>query len=407
MQYVATAFRGTPFHRNTSAACMTDTWFAWGEYVIPDVFHDMRSELRAIRQGVALLEMSPLPKYDLVGPDAGRFVDFLITRDCRKLEIGHAIYSPFCNEEGLQITSGVIFRFAENHYRLTTDYLTRWLAQWKERFDVEVRNVTDDYGILSLQGPRSTEVLEKATNESWAKLSFSRTRKTHIEGAEVQVARQGFTGERGYELFVARPEGFTVWDAIERAGKDCGIVPAGSAAHGIARVEAGLIMGGADYTKAGVDVASVHAAVDPGGRVSPFDLGLGRFVDLEKSEFLGKSALRAIGSSGRHRTLVGMEIDWTQIASNYVRLSVPPQIGARTRYDSMTVLTNGRHVGRLSSASWSPTISRLIGFGLLDKSFASVGTKLEVEWRGEQGEAIGAVDARVVGLPFVPHRRSA
>jgi aminomethyltransferase len=404
VQYIHTAFRGTPFHRNTTAACSTPSWFAWGEYVVPDVYSNVNAELFAIRNNVSMNEMSPLPKFDVVGPDAERLIDLVITRDVRRLPVGHVWYTPFCDDSGMLVADGLVFRLAEEHFRLTTDYLLAWLTRWGEGLRVEIREVTHDFGILALQGPKSTAVMADVTGEMWSDLAFSRIRYTKIAGVDLYVARQGFTGERGYELHVRREDGYAVWEAIHTAGLPHGIRPAGEYAIDIARVEAGLIVVSADYTPAGTDQRGAHSLVDPTFQVSPFEIGLGRLVDFKKNEYVGMRALQEMATTKAVRRLVGIELDWQKIAAGYAQQGLAPTISPRVRWDTMPIRSSGATVGRLSSATWSPTTNRMIGFGLLN--VAATGSPLEVEWCGESNEMIGAVPAIVVEIPFVAHRRS-
>ena len=399
MQLATTAFRGTPFHRNTVAACRTTSFFKWDDYVVPDVYCDVLSELKAIRSAVSMNEMSPLPKIDVMGPDAGRLVDLLITRDALRLPIGHALFTLSCNDQGHVIGDGLVFRLAQDHYRMTIDFKPAWLARWSNGLEIEIRDVTHDYGILALQGPHSTAVLDAVTGDRWSDLPFSRIRRAKIGGAELDIARQGFTGERGYELLVRREDGYEVWDAIQTGGRAFGIQPAGEYAIDIARVEAGLVLLPTDYTPA-------HDVEDCTYHVYPSEIGLGRLVDFAKGEFAGKAALQAIGAAAARRTLVGLEIDWRQIAARYQTLGIAPSISPRVRWDSIPAQIGGQRVGRLSSATWSPTTHRMIGFGLLQNSAGGKGTRVEVEWRSECGEDIGLIPAVVTDMPFIPIRRS-
>ena len=173
--------------------------------MIPDVFTSMEEELTAIRTGVAMIDMSPLPKVDFRGRDALRYFDYLSVRSIARNRVGHVHYTCWTDHRGKLVTDGLGFRMAEDHLLVSSDTSFGWFRHNAEGFDVSLVDRTHDYGVLSLQGPRSHAVLTDATNEDWSDLAFCRMRHTTIGGAEVFVARQGFTGELGYEIWVTAP----------------------------------------------------------------------------------------------------------------------------------------------------------------------------------------------------------
>ncbi|MCY4663883.1 MAG: aminomethyltransferase family protein [Acidimicrobiaceae bacterium] len=398
----AGALRGTPFNGSTVPRMASTWWFGWGGYVVPDVYTDPVSELRAVRSSVSMNEMSPIPKIEVRGPGAPACVDYLITRDASKMEVGHATYTPWCTHEGKVVADGIVFRFGPDRFVFSGDRCETFLRKQAAGFDVEVADVTDDHGILAVQGPRSRQVLEAVTGESWSDLRFSKFRAAVIDGVRVNVARQGFTGELGYELWVERPDGERVWEAVASAGEPFGIQPAGEYAIDIARVEAGLILISADYTGAGPDAPSADTAPNPDDFVTPYELGLGHCVKLDKAaDFVGRDALDAERRCGPGRRMVGLTFDVQGIAKLFLDAGLAPDVSPRVRWDHLALRAGADVVGRASSVTWSPTTSRLIGFGLVPAELAEAGTGLTVEWADFWGRPLGDAAAEVCQYPFI------
>lgn len=399
---------GTPFHRRTGHASRTPCYYSWDLYHVVDVYEDFEDELRSIRQGVAMGDMSPLSKCVVSGSDAPAFVERLITRDSSGLGIGQVLYTPWCTDDGKVVNDGLVFRAAERSYRFTSDPSYEWFTSQATGLDVTVDDVTAELGILTVQGPRSRDVLERATARDWSDLDFSRLDRTRVGGVEVEVARQGFTGELGYEILTPLEGGDLVWDAIAEAGAPFGIRPAGEYAIEVARVEAGLLIPGYDYGRGRLDPAGSHtpSATNDDYISSPFELGMGGLVDLDKNDFIGQQALideQAAG--GPPRRLVGLEIDWRAIVALHLERNVPPNVSPRVRWEALVVVADGGRIGRASSVTWGPTVRKLIGFGHLDARFAALGTSVSLEWPLAGGD-MGHVDATVVALPFLSHRRA-
>lgn len=400
------AFRGTPFHESTSARCASPWWYSWGGYIVPDAYTDVHSELEAIRSGVAMCEMSPIPRYEVRGADAPACIDYLIPRDASKMDVGCAWYTPWCSPDGKVVVDGIVFRFEHDRFVMSADRCETFLREHSRGFDVQISDVIDDFGILSLQGPRSREVLEAVTGENWSDLRFSRVRSTTVAGARVRVARQGFTGELGYELWVDRPDGHEVWEAVAEAGAPFGIRPAGEYALEIARVEAGIILISADYTPAVPDVPSTDNAPNPDDFVTPYELNLGHCVNLNKAaDFVGRAALEEEHRSGPRRRLVGLRFDLEGVVGLFLAAGMAPDVSPRVRWDHMPLLVGDDVVGRASSVTWSPSASKLVGFGLVPSELAEIGTELTVQWADYWGRELGPASAEVCPYPFIELKR--
>ncbi|RUY31389.1 aminomethyl transferase family protein, partial [Mesorhizobium sp. M7A.F.Ca.CA.001.13.2.1] len=337
------AFRGTPFVERTAPLNQNALWMRWDRNMVVDCYSDMVEELAAIRNRVAMGDMSPLSKYVIAGPDAERMMDALIPRDIKKLQVGQIYYAPWCDENGHVVGDGLVFRMDETTFRVSADPGLSWWKQHAEGLDVRVTDISDSYGILTLQGPRSREVLEAVT-KSVQELPFSRLAIVTIAGRRVEILRQGFTGEHGYELWVKADDGAAVWDAVEAAGKPFGILPAGAWALDIARLEAGLLIVGYDYTSAGPDHGGAGIQAAGKYRASPFDLGLGRLVDFRKADFIGKAALQRMSNTGDHRQLVGLDIDWSQALDGKGLESNAPGNLRRVQWYPLKAFRGGKEV---------------------------------------------------------------
>jgi aminomethyltransferase len=395
----------TPFHSRTRALNRFQMWFNWDLHIVPDVYTGFDEELRATREAVSMGDMSPLSKYEIRGPDAARLVDWVVTRDVTGIEVGQVLYTPWCDDRGKVVGDGLVFRVEANAFRLTADPQLEWLTGQAEGLDVTITDLTDSYGLLAIQGPRSPKVMHALTGGDWSDLPFSRTRLANVGEAEVMVARQGFTGELGFELWVPAASGPEVWDAVAEAGQPLGIRPVGEYAIDVARVEAGLLIVGADYTGAGPDRPGSVVELLPEHEASPYELNLGQFVDLDKNDFVGKNALaeeRAAGLTGLH--LTGLELDSRRIGELHASEGRLPLVPNRVWWYPLQIYRDGRLIGRATSVTWAPTIGKVVGFGHLDAASARPGTSVSVAWmmNGIRGD----VPATVVDIPFLQLRRA-
>jgi aminomethyltransferase len=398
--------RCTPFHERTASLNRMQMWFNWDRYVVPDVYVDMHRELRATRDAVSMGDMSPLSKYEIRGPAAAAFLDHTVTRDVTKLEIGGVLYTPWTDDRGRVVGDGLLFRRESDTFRLTADPQLAWLTDHAKGSDVEIDDITDDYGLLAIQGPRSREVMEALTREAWGDLTFSHARTSRAVGVDLLVSRQGFTGELGYEIWVPAAAGPELWDAVAAAGEPFEIQPVAEYAIDVARVEAGLLIVGADYTGAGPDRPGSVIELSSELVASPFEINMGGLVDLEKdTDFVGRSALRREVESGGARTqLVGLVIDHDAVARLFNQAGRPALLPNRVWWYPLPITANGRAVGRATSVTWAPTVGRVVGFGHLDKEFAVLGREVSVSWM--MNDVLGDVSARVVELPFLSRRRA-
>ncbi|HVL53488.1 MAG TPA: aminomethyltransferase family protein [Vitreimonas sp.] len=387
---------GTAFHPRTQPLNRKMQWREWSGYFASSAYADFHDiEYNAIREAAALIDVSPLYKYRVQGPDAERLVDRVITRDATKLTPGRVYYTPWCDEHGKVIDDGTVHRLDDGSFRWTAaDPQMRWLRLNARGLDVEVQEQTESVAALALQGPLSRNVLEAATGELFADLRYFRRRGARIAGTDVDVSRTGYTGDLGYELWIPAGRATRVWDALIEAGKAYGIRPAGMLALDVTRLEAGLILLEVDYT-------SARHAINPEQNYSPFEVGLGRLVDFGKGDFVGRLALeREQRAHGPARRLVGLELDWYGIEDLYSAQGLPPAISATVDRTPVPVYSRrGGQVGRVTSHGWSPILKQAIALASVPPSLEAVGTRLEVEWTVEGRR--GRVPATVVELPFL------
>jgi glycine cleavage system T protein (aminomethyltransferase) len=389
---------GTPFHERTAPLNRKLQWGEWAGYWSAAVYSDHHDiEYNAIRQAAALIDVSPLFKYVVSGPGAVRLIDRVITRDASRLAVGQVLYTPWCDERGKVIDDGTVARLDETTFRWTAaDPCYRWIGMNAAGLDVEVTDVTDALGALALQGPRSRAVLEAATGTDWSDVGYFRRRAATVAGIEIDVTRTGYTGDLGYELWVDAAQAAALWDALLAAGEDHGLRPCGIRAMDVARVEAGLVLIEVDYT-------SARTALTPEHEYTPDEIGLGRLVNFDKGDFVGRRALEHERAAAvPRRRLAGIELDWEGIEAAFARHGLAPAVEATVNREATPILYAGGQVGRATSTCWSPTLKKLIALASLGPGVRA-GAPLEMEWTVE-GER-GRVAAREVDLPFLDLER--
>jgi aminomethyltransferase len=394
---------GTAFHPVTSPLNRKQQWREWSGYYASSSYADAHDiEYNAIREAAALIDVSPLFKYVVGGPDARRLVDRVITRDATKLTPGRVFYTPWCDEHGKVIDDGTIHGLDDGTFRWTAaDPQLRWLRMNSAGLDVTVDDVTERTAALALQGPQSRAILETVTGESFADLGYFRRRgallKVGRRKVPVDVSRTGYTGDLGYELWVDAGQAVALWEALWAAGQDHAIRPAGMLALDVVRLEAGLILLEVDYT-------SARHAMNPEQNYSPAEIGLGRLVTFDKADFVGRLALeREARAGGPARRLVGLELDWYGIEGLFSAQGLPPAISPVVDRSPRPVFVGGRQVGRATSVGWSPVLKQAIALASVPPAHEPPGSKVDVEWTVEGRR--GRVPATVVELPFLDLER--
>jgi aminomethyltransferase len=376
-------------------------WRDWaGFFAVSSYEVSHEREYNAIRNAAALIDISPLYKYRLTGKHAARLVDRIITRDATKIGVGQVVYTSWCDGDGKVIDDGTVSRLEDSVFRWTAaEPSLRWFRENSLGLEVAVEDISETTASLALQGPTSREILKSATDGDLASLKYFRVRPFKLRGIPVEISRTGYTGDLGYEIWMDTSRALEVWDALMDLGRPYDITPTGIYALDVARIEAGLIMLDVDYT-------SSKKAVIASQRYTPYEIGLGKLVHLDKAPFIGQAALRREAKQGPKRQLVGLEVEWADVERLHDEVGLAPQLPATASRASVPIYRDGVQVGHVSSTTWSPSLKRLIALGSVETSAAALGTKLSMELTVDHQRKQAGV--RVVKLPFFnPARKTA
>ncbi len=385
----------TPFHSRTAPLCQSHEWRNWSGYLAAGVYeinHDR--EYYAIRNAAALIDVSPLYKYEVTGPDALRLVNRVMTRDVRRCAVGQVMYTPWCDEAGKIIDDGTVSRLAEDRFRITAaDPSGLWFADCGYGLNARVRDVSEALASVALQGPNARRVLGAvAPGAGLEQLKYFRLAELMWEGHPLTVTRTGYTGDLGYELWVAPEQAPRLWDRLMEAGRAYGLLPAGIIALDIARVEAGLLLIEVDY------ISSLKALIEP-QKSSPFDVGLDWTVALDKDNFVGRRALRAEHARGSKWQWVGLDIHWGALEKLFGAVNLAPRVAGRaSRVAVPLYAASGQHIGQATSLTFSPILKKYIALGTVERPHGQLGDTLEMEFTVEYVRH--KLPATIVKTPF-------
>ncbi len=372
----------TPFHARTSAANKMHSWGPWAGYASVLTYEDLAMEHSSIRNAASVYDLCPMVKYRIEGPEAVAFLNRLTVRNVAKLSVGGVQYTVWCDDAGHLIDDGTLFRLSPDRFRLCCqERHLPWLLDSAHGFDVTIREETEEVAALSLQGPTSASVLAAAGFDVTGLKPF-RMAGFPLAGGEVTISRTGFTGDLGYELWTVPELALPLWDHLFAAGALHGLRPIGSDALSIARLEAGFIITGYDFTPAPQCVREDRLR-------SPVEMGLGWLIDWEKGHFTGR---RALVRAKPKWAFVGLEVDGNIGAE-----------GAILYHDQKT------EVGVITGACWSPTLKKSIALAQVQVAHAAGGNLwAEIYALRELHYAKMMMRARVVDRPFFqPDRRRA
>ena len=337
----------------------------WYEGIIP--------EHMAVREAVGLFDVSHMGRISVEGPDAEALLDLVLTNDISGLEVGRSLYSPMCDGEGGMVDDVVVLRLSEERFLLVVNAANRskdlaWLNKHAEGHEVAVEDLSDRMAMMALQGPKALEVLQPLCDKALSGLKWHAFLEAEVAGAKALVARMGYTGEDGFEIYLPGvpleepDEALRVWDALLEAGKGFGIKPCGLGARDTLRLEAGYPLYGADLNE----------------ETTPLEAGLDFAVKLDKGPFIGRDALLKQAEEGPKR-----------------RLSCLKLVGKGIPRPGYPVLgPDGREVGRITSGTFSPILRLGIAMAYLPADLARPGAELTVVIRGR------GVPAVVVEPPF-------
>jgi aminomethyltransferase len=375
--------RETAFHPRFSA--LTRNYTEYRGYWLPTRFSNEGpvAEYWACRERAVIMDLSPLRKFEVTGPDAEALLQYTLTRNVRKLAVGQVVYTAMCYEHGGMIDDGTLFRLGDNNFRWIggDEYSGVWLREQAEKLGLKawVRSSTDQLHNIAVQGPKSRDILREViwtppAHPSLPALGWFRFTIGRIggfDGAPVVVSRTGYTGELGYEIFCHPKDALTVFDAVWQAGEPHGILPFGLQALDMVRIEAGLVFAGYEFCD----------------QTDPFEAGIGFTVPLQSKneDFIGREALLR-----RHqhpqRKLVGLEMEGDEAVGHG------------------DCVHNGRaQIGVITSGTRSPILKRTIALARVDITNSELGTEVEIgKLDGQQKR----LPARIVRFPHYDPEKS-
>ena len=359
----------TPFQTRLEELNLMKNWSPWNGYKTARVFDTLAAEYFAFRSSCSVMDMTPMEKYRIKGPDAIKFLNRLVTRDVSKLKPDRVTYVVWCNDDGKVIDDGTIFHLGDDGYRLCSQHhQLDWLLISAHGFDVSIKLETHDVAALSVQGPTSYSVLCAAGLTGLENLKPFGIINTKLGEIDVMISRTGFSGDLGYEVWVEPRHAIALWDAIfgvkERGLYD--VRPIGLEALEMVRIEAGFIMPGDDFITA-------ETAIRTGRDRSPFELGLGWAVSFDKPFYTGRRALEKEKSAPIKRRLVKLSIEGNKSPTDSFL------------YDGR----GGKHIGTIKTNIWSPILKSNVAMADIEyqngkvpaQIWAEIYYQKELEWK--------------------------
>ena len=420
--------RTTPFHERTSALNETGLWEHWSNSLVAQRYQmSEKFEYFAIRNAAGMFDTSPLYKYRIAGPDAERFLGGVLARDPHKVAVGHAHYTLWCDDRGFVIEDGVLLHVADDDYLLTAaEPNLAYFEGLTGRLDVSVDDVTEDWGILSVQGPYARDLLA-AVAPVTKDLGYFGLTRTEVAGVPVLVSRTGYTGDLGYEIWTPAADALRVWDAVAAAGAGRGVIPFGMTALYMARIEAGLVL-------LDVDFHSSRFAWTDADRTTPIELGLGwMFRDLAPADagkgpggngaaaadrnghddrdgraFIGGEAIKTeLREKTSRWQLTGLVVDWRDYDRIYDAAGLIPPKDHTPIQDEYYIYDDAlNQLGYATSQMYSPMLQRHIALARVPLALTAPGSKVKLEL--PVAHRYEYFDAVVTRTPlYDPERRTA
>lgn len=392
----------TPFHERTSALCTSLLWKDWAGYYAVRSFDTCHErEYHAFRHAAGMIDVTPLFKYEVHGPDAPAFLSRIMVRNIAKMKIGQVAYLCWCDDHGKVVDDGTVSRIEETYFRVTSaEPSLAWFQRFTRGQRVTLEDSTQRIAALSVQGPNSRDLLKEVIDADLDDLKFFRSTAAKIGKRKVTVSRTGYTGDLGYEIWMENDGALPIYDLLLQEGRAFGLEPVGLDAMDVTRVEAGFIMNGVDYFSAN------HSLIES-RKSTPYELGLGWTVHLKRAAFNGREALRQEKREGPKRVFVGLEIDWDRLEAMFAALGLPPEVPVAAWRDPLPVYDpDGRQVGQATSGAWSPLLKKNLALATVSAEVGAVGTPLEIETTVEYVRR--KVPALVAKKPFYdPERKRA
>jgi len=395
----------TPFHERLEQLNTTHRWGHWSGY-LSALKYGMapKHEYFAVRNSAGFFDTSPLYKFRISGRDSELLLAGIMTRDIRSCRPGRAQYTVWCDDRGFVLEDGVVFRHSANDFLLTAaEPNLGYFSDLIGRLDVTIEDVTDEFGMLAVQGPRSRQILAKLAPEVEGLAYFEHT-DAKIGGAPVTISRTGYTGDLGYEVRVGRDEALGVLDAVIDAGEGHGLRPFGEEALLMTRIEAGLVL-------INVEFSSSRFAYTDHDRITPKELGFGwmlKGIDGDDRPFIGRNALRReLADKTSRWATVGLVLDWADYDRVYNDAGlIPPKDETPLDYESMLYDDDGERIGYATSLMYSPMLQRHIAMARVRPELAAPGTRVNLELT--INHHYESVAADVTRLPFFnPARKTA
>lgn len=339
---------------------------AFAGWEMPVQYSGVVEEHRAVRNAAGLFDLSHMGEVEISGDQALEFLNHSLTNDASRLDVGSAQYTLITYTDGTVADDAILYRLP-GRYLLVVNASNRekdldWLQHQALGYPGAVlRDASDDTALVAIQGPASEQILLTGTTLDLSQLGYYKAVEGEAFGVPAVIARTGYTGEDGFELFVSPHDAPRLWDMLLERGRRHGLVPVGLGARDTLRLEAGMALYGHELDES----------------INPFEAGLGWAVKLTKGDFVGKEALEREKALGPQRKLVGFELE---------ERGVPRS--------QQAMLKDGEQIGFVTSGTYSPTFQKPIGLGYVPTRYAKVGEELQIEVRGR------AVPARVVPTPF-------
>ena len=371
--------RTTPFHERTSALNETGLWSHWSGHLAAEKYGlSEKFEYFAVRNAAGVFDTSPLFKYRFSGPGAERFLAGVMARDPRALAPGHAQYTIWCDDRGFIVEDGVLLRHGPQEFVLTSaePNLGYFRDLIGSRDQVMIEDISDQFAVLSIQGPRSRAILATLV-PAVEGLPFFGITTGKIAGRPVTVSRTGYTGDLGYEIWVAAERALEVWDAVWAATRGQGVLPFGLQALYMTRIEAGLLL-------LDVDFASSRLAWTDADRATPHELGLGwmlKGVTTDDRVFIGRNAIRReLAEKTSRFRLTGLVVDWRDWNRVHDEAGlIPPMDHTPVQEEMFVYDDDGAQVGYATSFMYSPMLQRHIGLVRVPVELAAPGSKVNLE----------------------------
>jgi aminomethyltransferase len=390
----------TPFHARLNELNQTGLYGHWAGH-LSSLRYDMsaKHEYFAVRNSAGFFDTSPLYKYRITGPDSERLLASMMTRDVRRCRPSQAMYTVWCDDAGYVLEDGVVFRNADDDWLLTAaDANLGYLESLRGRLRVEIEDVSPDYGMLAIQGPRSREILATLAPEV-TDLAFFGLTPAKIVGAPVTISRTGYTGDLGFEVTVEADDALGVLDKIIQAGEGQGFRPFGEDALMMLRIEAGLSL-------INVEFSSARYAFTDAERFTAQELGFGWMLGKDGSAlgedrpFIGRRAIERELRDGTSRwATVGLWVDWQEYARLFTdRGLLIPKDENPLPWELMLYATPDREtsVGYATSFMYSPVLQRHIAIARVKPELAAKGTTVHVEMTADHEYlSVPAVTARL------------